>query len=101
MKQNLHPNYHHDTKVTCACGNTFITGSILPEINVPICSKCHPFWTGAQKFIDTEGRVEKFMRLRKQAQVTAAKKPKKKKRVKEDGKEERPKTLREMLESTR
>lgn len=98
MKKNTHPIYHHDTKVTCACGNTFTTGSILPEINIPICSKCHPFWTGAQKFVDTEGRVERFERLRAQA---TAKVTKKKKRVKEEKKEEGVKTLREMLKETR
>ncbi len=97
MKKDLHPKYYHDTKVTCACGNTFITGSILPEIRVPICSKCHPFWTGAQKFVDTEGRVEKFQRLRKQATAKVIKK----KKVKEIKKEEGVKTLREMLTEAR
>lgn len=101
MKKDVHPAYHHDTKVTCACGNTFVTGSILTGIHVPICSKCHPFWTGAQKFVDTEGRVERFQRLRKQAQTARAKKPKKKKGVKEIKKGEGVKTLREMLEGAR
>lgn len=100
MKKDVHPIYYHDTKVTCACGNTFTTGSILTEINVPICSKCHPFWTGTQKFVDTEGRVEKFQRLRKQAQVAATKKPKKKK-DKEEKKETSVKTLRDMLAEAR
>ena len=97
MKKDIHPTYYHDTKVTCACGNIFTTGSTLSKIHVPICSKCHPFWTGTQKFVDTEGRVEKFQRLRKQAQVTATKKPKKKK-DREEKKETGVKTLREMLE---
>lgn len=100
MKKDIHPIYHHDTKVTCSCGNTFVTGSILPEIHVPICSKCHPFWTGAQKFVDTEGRVEKFERLRTQA-VKQTKKKKKKVKEEISTKEEKPKSLREMLEEAR
>lgn len=60
MKANIHPDYKKDTKVTCVCGNTFTTSSILPEIRVEICSACHPFFTGQQKFVDTQGQVEKF-----------------------------------------
>lgn len=60
MKKGIHPEYN-ETKVTCACGNTFQTRSTLPEIRVEICSACHPFFTGKQKIVDTEGRVEKFM----------------------------------------
>lgn len=60
MKPGIHPEYK-ETKVTCACGNTFMTRSTSPEIKVEICSACHPFFTGKQKIIDTEGRVEKFM----------------------------------------
>jgi large subunit ribosomal protein L31 len=60
MKQEIHPQYFTDTKVTCACGNTFITGSTMKEIRVELCSKCHPFYTGKQKFVDTARRVEKF-----------------------------------------
>lgn len=60
MKAEIHPTYYTDSKVVCVCGNTFTTGSILKEINVDICSECHPFYTGKQKLVDTEGRVEKF-----------------------------------------
>jgi len=60
MKQGIHPEYT-ETSVTCACGNTFQTRSTKPEIRVEICSACHPFFTGKQKIVDTEGRVEKFM----------------------------------------
>lgn len=49
-------------KVTCVCGNTFLTGSTKPEIRVEICSNCHPFYTGHQKIVDSEGRVERFLR---------------------------------------
>ncbi len=59
MKQDIHPNYE-DCLVICACGNTFQTRSTKKEIRVEICSNCHPFFTGKQKFIDSAGRVEKF-----------------------------------------
>jgi large subunit ribosomal protein L31 len=59
MKTNIHPNYEPCT-VICACGNTFQTRSTKKEIRVEICSQCHPFFTGKQKFIDSAGRVEKF-----------------------------------------
>ncbi len=61
MKEGIHPNYH-TVKVICACGNTFETGSTVngDEIRVEICSKCHPYFTGKQKLVDTSGRVDKF-----------------------------------------
>lgn len=61
MKKALHPNYH-EVEVTCACGNTFKTGSTVKgnEIKIDICNKCHPFFSGQQKIVDTSGRVEKF-----------------------------------------
>ena len=61
MKKGIHPEYV-ETKVSCACGNTFQTRSTQGAINVEICSSCHPFFTGKQKFIDSEGRVERFQR---------------------------------------
>lgn len=60
MKPDIHPTYYSDAKVVCVCGNTFTTGSTMKEINIDICSECHPFYTGKQKLVDTEGRVEKF-----------------------------------------
>ena len=75
MKKGIHPKYYDDCKVTCTCGNTFVTGSTLPEIKVEICSACHPFFTGQAKYIDTEGRIEKFERKR----AAAAKRKTKKK----------------------
>ncbi|MBE3578353.1 MAG: 50S ribosomal protein L31 [Caldanaerobacter subterraneus] len=60
MKPGIHPTYYHNAVVKCACGNTFITGSTKKEIRVEICSKCHPFFTGQQKIVDTGGRVERF-----------------------------------------
>jgi large subunit ribosomal protein L31 len=59
MKENIHPKYGEAT-VKCACGETFKTGSTKEVLHVEICSKCHPFFTGKQKLIDTGGRVEKF-----------------------------------------
>jgi large subunit ribosomal protein L31 len=59
MKKEIHPDYVECT-VTCACGNTFKTRSTKKEIRVEICSQCHPFFTGKQKFVDSAGRVEKF-----------------------------------------
>ncbi|HZK34442.1 MAG TPA: 50S ribosomal protein L31 [Bacillota bacterium] len=61
MKANIHPEYS-EAEVRCACGETFKTGSTKKEIRVEICSKCHPFFTGKQKLVDTGGRVERFMR---------------------------------------
>ncbi|OGD66633.1 50S ribosomal protein L31 [Candidatus Berkelbacteria bacterium RIFCSPHIGHO2_12_FULL_36_9] len=60
MKKDIHPKYYPNAKVTCACGNKFETGSTEPEIEVEICSACHPFYTGTQKLIDTAGRVDRF-----------------------------------------
>jgi large subunit ribosomal protein L31 len=59
MKAKIHPEYH-PCKVTCGCGNTFQTGATIKELHVEICSVCHPFYTGKQKFVDTAGRIEKF-----------------------------------------
>ena len=61
MKEKIHPNYMV-TKVTCGCGNSFVTCSTLPEMKVDICNACHPFFTGTQKIVDTAGRVEKFVK---------------------------------------
>ena len=59
MKDGIHPNYKQTT-VRCACGNEFVTGSTKEDIRVEICSKCHPFFTGKQKLVDTGGRVDRF-----------------------------------------
>lgn len=59
MKSGIHPNYVEAT-VTCACGNTFTVGSTKPVLKVDVCSKCHPFYTGQQRILDTAGRVERF-----------------------------------------
>jgi len=61
MKDKIHPKYM-EAKVVCACGNTFTTGSTKPLLKVEVCSKCHPFFTGEQRIVDTAGRVERFKR---------------------------------------
>lgn len=73
MKKDIHPKYHKDAKVVCACGNTFATGSTLPEIHTEICSNCHPFYTGKQHLVDTAGRVERFHKIVKKSAETIAK----------------------------
>jgi len=84
MKSTIHPKWYSDAKVSCACGNTFIVGATKPELRVEICAKCHPFFTGEMKFVDTMGRVERFQQKQKaaasQATVLAAKKKKKQER---------------------
>lgn len=93
MKQGIHPKWNHQAKVTCACGNTFETGSADDEIRVDICYACHPFYTGSMKFLDTQGRVEKFMKQR----AAAAGNDKKKKNQKQDAPKEETLTLKDML----
>lgn len=61
MKPDIHPDYI-ETTISCACGNTYATRSTVPDLRVAICSKCHPFFTGRQRLVDTAGRVEKFQR---------------------------------------
>ena len=61
MKEGIHPKYV-EAAVKCGCGNTFQTRAAIPEIHVEICSACHPFYTGKQKFVDTAGRIEKFQK---------------------------------------
>lgn len=72
MKSNLHPNWYPEAQVSCACGNTFSTGSTIETIQVDICSKCHPFFTGEMRFVDRQGRVDKFMQKVQAAQVKQA-----------------------------
>lgn len=60
MKDKIHPKYYENAKVTCLCGNTFTAGSTKPEIRVEVCGKCHPFYTGEQRIVDSLGRVERF-----------------------------------------
>lgn len=69
MKTNIHPEWYPEAKVTCACGNTFSTGSTVPAIRVELCSACHPFFTGQQKFVDTLGQVDRFIKKTETSKV--------------------------------
>jgi large subunit ribosomal protein L31 len=60
MKNDIHPTYYPEAKVICACGNTWTTGSTQEEIRTDVCFKCHPFFTGEQRIVDTEGQVDRF-----------------------------------------
>lgn len=82
MKKGIHPKYHKDAKITCACGNVIVAGSTMPEMKVEICSACHPFYTGKKKLIDTTGRVDRFKKLAEKAEQKKSVAPKKKDRVK-------------------
>ncbi len=70
MKKDIHPKYDIKSKATCACGAIFEVGSTMPSIEMEICSKCHPFYTGNEKIMDSAGRVDRF---KKRVAATAAK----------------------------
>jgi large subunit ribosomal protein L31 len=95
MKQTIHPNYNDKAQVICVCGNRFTVGSTSDEIKVELCDKCHPFYTGEQRFVDTANKIDKFKKkLDKAKEYQAIVRVKKEeKQRKDDG----PKTLREML----
>lgn len=86
MKQGIHPSdWRHDCVVTCSCGNTFVTGGTKQNIQVDICSACHPFFTGEMRFVDRQGRVDKFqkkMQIAKEKAAAAAARGTKAKKVK-------------------
>ena len=88
MKQDIHPTYYPKAKVKCVCGAVFEIGSTKPELQVEICSNCHPFFTGKEKLIDTAGKVEKFKARRAKAAESASRRTKsqKKPRVKKNKK---------------
>jgi large subunit ribosomal protein L31 len=96
MKSNIHPQWNHQATVKCGCGNTFQTGSTLSDIQVDVCSACHPFYTGETRFVDTQGRVERFMNKR----TAAAQNPKAKKKS-DKKKQDEPKSLRDLLQATK
>ncbi len=94
VKVSGHPTYFPEAKVTCVCGNTFTVGSTLENIHVELCNKCHPFYTGEQKFVDTGSRIQKFQ---KKQDVASKYKVTKKEKEEKRKTNETPKTLREML----
>jgi len=95
MKANIHPKYYESTQVTCACGNTFTVGSTQESLRVELCYKCHPFYTGEQRFVDSASRIQKFQAKQSIAKQYLTKKVKKQEEQKV--KDTAPKTLREML----
>lgn len=87
MKATIHPKWHSDATVKCACGNTFTLGATVPKIEVEVCSKCHPFYTGQMKYVDTAGRVDAFKSKESKAKKkvitkTEKRKVKREKRIK-------------------
>lgn len=75
MKKDIHPEYYPEAQVICACGNTWTVGATEPMIRTDVCSKCHPFFTGEQRIVDTEGQVERFLsRLRRRDEILAEQK---------------------------
>jgi large subunit ribosomal protein L31 len=102
MKAKLHPKWYAEAKVTCACGNSFVTGATVPELQVEICYACHPFYTGQMKYIDTAGRVEAFKSKMAGANIkrvskTEKRKIKKQKKIQEEL--NRPESLAELRTS--
>ncbi len=99
MKVNIHPVWYPEAQVICACGAKFTTGSTLPAIRVDICSQCHPLFTGQQKFIDTLGQVDRFIKKAETSKVKQAERKKiletRKSKV-EEKKKERP-SLKDLL----
>ncbi len=73
MKTDIHPTFYTEAKATCACGASYVVGSTSEKLSVEICSSCHPFYSGADKIIDTAGRVEKFKARKLAASVKPSK----------------------------
>lgn len=87
MKKETHPKYYVESKIMCACGNVFYIGSTKKEMETEVCYKCHPFYTGEEKLLDTAGRVEKFkIKIEKASKIRTA--PKRIKRATKKGKKE-------------
>lgn len=101
MQNKIHPKWHDDAKVVCSCGNEFTTGSTEAEIKVDICAKCHPFFTGEMKFVDRQGRVDKFKKKMKQAHKQQKKQAAKKQQAQEEDKQEEQKSYQQILREKR
>ena len=72
MKADIHPKYYPTARIVCSCGNSWLTGSTVPEIRTDVCSACHPFYTGEQRIVDTAGQVERFMKRLERRQSESA-----------------------------
>jgi large subunit ribosomal protein L31 len=70
MREKIHPKWYPEARVTCACGNTWTVGATVEQIRTDVCSKCHPFFTGEQRIVDTEGQVERFVKRLERAVAT-------------------------------
>jgi large subunit ribosomal protein L31 len=109
MKKNIHPKYNNEVKVLCSCGNSFVTGSTLDmdTVNIEMCSKCHPFYTGEQKIVDTDNLVKKYVERVEKAKGLSFKSKKEKmekRRQKGKGSSDQPTstlTLKDMLENAK
>jgi large subunit ribosomal protein L31 len=109
MKKDIHPKYNNQLQITCSCGNSFVTGSTLEQdsITIEICSKCHPFYTGEQKIVDTDNLVRKFEERVAKSKTLSFKSKKEKmekrrKKIEEAGsKPASTLTLRDMLENAK
>ncbi len=97
MKVNTHPTYFEEAQVVCVCGNKFTTGSTQEVIHIELCDKCHPFYTGEQRFVDTASRIQKFQRREEIAKQHITRRVTKAEEKKKS--DQQPKTLREMLTS--
>ena len=97
MKSNLHPQWNHQAQVTCACGSVFTTGSGQDSIQVDICSQCHPVFTGEMRFVDVQGRVDRFKNRQQMAAQHQSKKKGKKTDTTQQVKEEA-KSLKDILQ---
>ena len=105
MKKDIHPEYHKEAKIICACGNTMTIGSTVKEIQVEICSACHPFYTGKEKLIDTAGRVDRFKKIqelqKKTSQTRKGKAVKKAKSAERKIEKEKEKIKKEIAENSK
>uniref|UniRef100_A0A831Z179 Large ribosomal subunit protein bL31 n=1 Tax=candidate division WWE3 bacterium TaxID=2053526 RepID=A0A831Z179_UNCKA len=98
-KENLHPTYYPEAKVTCtSCGTTYSIGSTQPELKVEVCANCHPFYTGKEILLDTEGRVEKFEKKRAIGEAKRKAREAKKSATELKEEQKRPLSLKELLE---
>lgn len=97
MKADIHPKWFETAVVSCACGNTFTVGATKEKIAIEICGKCHPFFTGEMRFVDTMGRVERFQTKQNAAKNTVYVSKKKKQMLKKAKDDATPKSLKEML----
>lgn len=95
MKANIHPTYFENAEVICACGNKFTIGSTQEVTHVELCNKCHPFYTGEQRFVDTASLIQKFQKKQEIAKTYIDRRVKKKEEQKKRDNE--PRSLREML----